>query len=541
MEGAKKLVPLVGGLLLLPFALGVVIVMLLSSLMGMDTQAAACAMSPANSGADQATFAWPTDKHEISQDWGVDPNAGTSHSGMDFDVSEGSKVYAAANGTVVSTSNNEIVIKHEQEVQTHYRYIKDFLVHAGDTVKRGQQIATSGSGNEDPPGLSGEHLHFEVWIDKESNGHLVNTQMKDNPFVVQDSGDSGGSCSCPTSSLTGNNNVQMVFNYFVANGYSKEQAAGVIGNMQTESYVEPTMLQGGKPGDVTHVADALKQSNLGWGIVQWTPSTKMINPSRASGADDKTIESLQFQLDFLRDQLLGKGPDPRKDGGDRLKAAKTVKDATIAFGQGFEGFGGNENLDSDNWRKRIADAQSAFGQYAGIAPAQGAADDTGGGGCGAAAGNGDIVKTALSLAWDTPGHGFDAKPAYPPAEKKYNGSTGEDELTDCGVFVATVMVMSGADPDYARRGTSIQIPYVRNSPKYEVFDNLTNEGQLKPGDIFLIDGHTYLYTGPYKGGDGKTYNAASASLHGHTPEASHVYFDDYRGHYMVARLKKSGA
>jgi hypothetical protein len=71
-----------------------------------------------------------------------------------------------------------------------------------------------------------------------------------------------------------------------------------------------------------------------------------------------------------------------------------------------------------------------------------------------------------------------------------------------------------------------------------VFTNLTNEGQLKPGDIFLIDGHTYLYTGPYKGGDGKTYNAASASLHGHVPEASHVYFSDSRGHYMVARIKQ---
>jgi hypothetical protein len=120
---------------------------------------------------------------------------------------------------------------------------------------------------------------------------------------------------------------------------------------------------------------------------------------------------------------------------------------------------------------------------------------------------------------------------------KYNGSTGDNPLTDCGVFVATVMVMSGVDKDYPRRGTDAQLPYLRNSGKYEIYDNLTNVSQLQPGDIFIIDGHTFLYTGNYKGGDGKTYNAASASLGGHTPEAAQTIFDDYRGHYTVARFK----
>ena len=125
--------------------------------------------------------------------------------------------------------------------------------------------------------------------------------------------------------------------------------------------------------------------------------------------------------------------------------------------------------------------------------------------------------------------------------REYNGSSGQDELTDCGVFVATVMRMSGADPEYARRGTSVQMDYLRSSGKYDLFDNLNNEGQLQPGDIFIIDGHTYLYTGNYEGSDGRTYNAASASWRGHVPEATRVYFTDYRGHYTVARLKQSGS
>ena len=38
--------------------------------------------------------------------------------------------------------------------------------------------------------------------------------------------------------LTGSNNQQKAFNFFVQNGYTKEQAAGIVGNMIAESGVE---------------------------------------------------------------------------------------------------------------------------------------------------------------------------------------------------------------------------------------------------------------------------------------------------------------
>jgi hypothetical protein len=154
---------------------------------------------------------------------------------------------------------------------------------------------------------------------------------------------------------------------------------------------------------------------------------------------------------------------------------------------------------------------------------------------------GDVVSTALALAWDTSGHGRslgDAKPEYQAAMPKFNGATAIDPYSDCGVFVATVMAMSGVDKDYLRRGAGSQRQYVRGSPKYEVFENLDNVSQLQPGDIFVHDGHTFIYTGNYQGGDGKTYNAASASLHDHVPEATTVLFSDSRGHYTVARIKR---
>ena len=334
---------------------------------------------------------------------------------------------------------------------------------------------------------------------------------------------------CGPAGLTGKGNEQKVFTFFVAAGYTKEQAAGVVGNMITESSVEPALLQGDVPGKVTPASVAVG-SPLGWGLVQWTPAWKLIKPARSAGADDATIESLEFQLGFLKDQLDGNGPVPEKVAGDALKAARTLDEATFAFGYHFERFAERADLDGPNWSRRKADARAVLDRYGANAVA---------GDC-TTAGNGDIVKTALTLAWDTAGHGHSPKPGYQTAEATYNGSTGYDELTDCGVFVATVMVMSGADKDYVRRLTRSQRAYVRASPKYDVFEDLTNEGQLRPGDIFVHDGHTFIYTGNYIGGDGKTYNAASASLNQHVPEASHVYFADSRGHYTVARRKSDG-
>jgi hypothetical protein len=180
-------------------------------------------------------------------------------------------------------------------------------------------------------------------------------------------------------------------------------------------------------------------------------------------------------------------------------------------------------------------------------------DKAGGQGGGGAAGGqvcsgggviaGDIVKTALNLAWPTQGHGKEKGDATPPpngyqiAMPKYNGATSDDPWSDCGVFVATVMVATGADESYQRRETSSQIDYIKKHPeKFDLFtssDYVFKSDKLLPGDIMIQDGHTYIFTGPYKGGDGKLYNSAAASLHDHVPEA-----DNWYPGFYVARVKK---
>ncbi len=153
---------------------------------------------------------------------------------------------------------------------------------------------------------------------------------------------------------------------------------------------------------------------------------------------------------------------------------------------------------------------------------------------------GNLVATALNLAWDTrEGHGKnkeDAKPSYQDAMPLYNGSTGDDPFSDCGVFVATVMIASKADPTYPKRGTANQLAYVRSHPeKYTLLENVTNTSQLSPGDIFIYNdlggGHTIIYTGPLANG----YNAVDASWHDHVPQVRKINVIDAK--YTIARLK----
>ncbi len=169
------------------------------------------------------------------------------------------------------------------------------------------------------------------------------------------------------------------------------------------------------------------------------------------------------------------------------------------------------------------------------APATNVADT---GLCSAGVIAGNVVQTAVNLAWDTPGHGknkSDAKPSYQTAMPQFNGSTGDDEWSDCGVFVATVMVASGADPAYPKRGTTLQEAYILAHPeKYQTFTGISSTAELQAGDIFVNTQHTYIYTDNQTSG----YNAVAASLHDHVPQVSRAYFDLNGEHFLVARLKK---
>src|SRR6266568_8052395 len=83
----------------------------------------------------------------------------------------GDPIYAIADGRVLlardggSGWGNVVILLHaylengeRKYVESYYGHVQDMLVHPGETVKRGQQIATVGTAN----GRYFAHLHFEM-------------------------------------------------------------------------------------------------------------------------------------------------------------------------------------------------------------------------------------------------------------------------------------------------------------------------------------------------------------------------------------------
>lgn len=375
-------------------------------------------------------------------------------------------------------------------------------------------------------------------------------------FNTEVSADENFCGSSSSATIGGGAAIPEIYKYLLAKGLTNIQAIGIMANMQAESHFEPRLVEYGFPNSSGEISKAGQASSLddnvptasnskgqpGYGLAQWSGGRKTNLANTASSKHVKGSD-LQMQLDFLWGELSG---SYLHSVLEPLKATTSLNDAVDIVVDHFEIPANKESKHKEREALGIALYQKYGSTPAPAADATAAAPAvattfTDANGCSTVA-NGDVVQTALSYAWPTRGHGknqADANPAYQVAMPKYNGSTGDDPFSDCGVFVSTVMISSGADPNYPKRGTTVQRDYLNKSSKYtEIYTS--NTADLKPGDIFITDGHTYLYVGPQAGG----YDSVGASLNGHVPEAAgQARFSDTYGpggstrHYQVFRLK----
>ena len=117
----------------------------------------------------------PVNAGYISSGFGqrVDPftGGGEFHEGIDFAAPEGTRIRAVAAGIVTWAGprggyGNMVQIDHGNGYATRYGHAYKVLVHAGETVNRGDVLALVG----DTGRSTGPHVHFEVL----KNGHEVN-------------------------------------------------------------------------------------------------------------------------------------------------------------------------------------------------------------------------------------------------------------------------------------------------------------------------------------------------------------------------------
>jgi murein DD-endopeptidase MepM/ murein hydrolase activator NlpD len=110
---------------------------------------------------------WPTTTTTVTSNFGYRRDPFTLnpsfHSGIDFGARENDPVYAAADGTILTTGSdsahgNNIVIQHPSGIRTWYMHLNKINVHDGDQVSKGQTIGLVGSTGRS----TGPHLHYEV-------------------------------------------------------------------------------------------------------------------------------------------------------------------------------------------------------------------------------------------------------------------------------------------------------------------------------------------------------------------------------------------
>ena len=79
-------------------------------------------------------------------------------------------------------------------------------------------------------------------------------------------------------------NATYIYKYLTDQGWSKNAIAGILGNLQAESTINPGRWQN----------DTIEESN-GYGLVQWTPSTKYSDWAISEGIIDMTTMDSNLQ------------------------------------------------------------------------------------------------------------------------------------------------------------------------------------------------------------------------------------------------------
>ena len=144
--------------------------------------------------------------------------------------------------------------------------------------------------------------------------------------------------------FSGSANTEKAFNYFISQGYSKEQAAGIVGNlMQENRALDP------------NVANAIGHK----GIAQWDPNIRypaLVKFSKERGLDPNTLEA-QLQY-FEHEMVTGSGGLSKKRF---LAEAKTVEQSAVLMRKGFFRPGESEAMDAN----RIKFGQQVLSTYGG--------------------------------------------------------------------------------------------------------------------------------------------------------------------------------
>lgn len=170
-------------------------------------------------------------------------------------------------------------------------------------------------------------------------------------------------------SLRGSSNAEKIWNYLKEKGLNNYGCAGLLGNLDCESGLNPKNLEnvyerklGYSDEEYCTAVDNGNYTNFikdcaGWGICQWTYCTRKKALYEYAKSKNKSVGDLEMQLDFLYKELN----ENYKSVFTTLKTAKSVKEASNAVLLKFER-PADQSVSVQN--KRASYGQKYYDKYA---------------------------------------------------------------------------------------------------------------------------------------------------------------------------------
>jgi hypothetical protein len=230
-------------------------------------------------------------------------------------------------------------------------------------------------------------------------------------------------CSIDTSiNLSGSDNAEKSFKFFLSKGLPAFQVAGIVGNFEAESSINPTRNQnGGGPGR---------------GIAQWSVDGRWATLLKFAASRHLDPLDLGTQLQFAWAELA----EDYNGSLTALKATANVADATTVFMVKYEQPSSDPSV--NHIAKRIQFAQTYLAKYGGAAADGGTAVPAVNGSCSGSTGPGQDTKFV---------DGFAVYSQYDPTwrDKPYGSST--IGVSGCGpsamAMIITALTGSQVTPD----------------------------------------------------------------------------------------------
>ena len=145
-----------------------------------------------------------------------------------------------------------------------------------------------------------------------------------------------------TGSLEGSTNAEKVYRFLVSNGFTPEQACGVVGNFAAES--------GSKINPEAYNPD--DKGKPSFGIAQWRDD-RFANLKSYAASTNQDYKTLEAQLGFFLYELQ----TSEKRAGIKLKSSRTAAEAAANFDQYYE------RSDGSARQKRISYAEDAYRRF----------------------------------------------------------------------------------------------------------------------------------------------------------------------------------